>query len=157
MKAHWLLFLLLLLLPTGGLADKSTAAQQLGSEAAARHLMTHLSSATAGVTLPEPGNTVLVCCGSRVSMWDTPMKGSHTGHLYPGSKVGTLEKNSEFELCQVENYNGKFYAMVRIYKDGYVRGSGWVLSDYVQCTCTDFTAQEDVPVYGGTSLTFDLR
>ena len=163
MKRLFLIFLVLLLSlgAASSLADKSPAAARLGSEVNARHLVSHEGAFTDGI--PKMAETFnrdgehLHCCGSRGSLWDTPQKGQNTGHLYPGSKIATLEKNSEFELVKVEQYKGRYYANVRVYEDDRPIRSGWVNADYIACSCSDFSEQEEVPEYQETSLSFSLR
>ena len=151
----------LLLAPLTAYADPSPAVQKIGKDAAAQHLCTHVGAFTDGVpVLYDTYNGEeehIFCCGSRVSMWDTPQKGDNTGSLYPGSKIGTLEKNSEFELVKVESYRGRNYAMVRVYQGDAIRLVGWVSADYIACSCTDFSEREEVPEYSPVSLDYHLR
>ncbi|MBQ7486950.1 MAG: hypothetical protein IJT77_05625 [Clostridia bacterium] len=155
------LIIAMLLMPLSALADPSPAVQKVGSNAAAQHLCTHIGAFTDGVPYYyetfNGDDEHIFCCGSRVSMWDTPQKGENTGSLYPGSKIGTLEKNSQFELVKVESYRGKNYAMIRVYEGDAIRLVGWVSADYIACSCTDFSEGEEVPEHSPASLTYHLR
>lgn len=156
-----LILLLLLTLPFAALAAPSKAVETVGEAAAAAHLATHEGAFTDG--LPDKYNMYnrdgehIFCTGSRVSMWDTPQKGDNVGTLYPGSKVGTLEKTDEFELVQVRSYRGKYYAQVRIYNGEYIRLSGWVNANYIGCSCSDYSETEEVPEHETISLSYHLR
>ncbi|MBQ8092968.1 MAG: hypothetical protein IJ242_05260, partial [Clostridia bacterium] len=150
-------FLILFVFVSGiGAADPSPAVQAVGKDAAARHLSTHTGAFTDGIKtyydrFNQDGEHIF-CTGSRVSMWDTPQKGDNVGSLYPGIKIGTLEKNSQFELVKVESFKGRYYAMIRIYEDELIRLVGWVSADYIGCSCTDFSEGEDIYEYQPVSL-----
>ncbi len=152
---------LCLALPLSALADPSKAVQTVGEAAAAAHLITHEGAFTDG--LPEKVNMYnrdgehICCTGSRVAMWDTPQKGDNVGTLYPGSRVGYLNKTDEFELVRVRSYRGKYYAQVRIYDGDAITLSGWVNANYISCSCTDYSETEEIPEHETISLSYHLR
>lgn len=146
------------------LADKAPAVISYGSAAAACHLSTHTESYTHGwdglfITDESGAKTPtfqddcgdwghLHCYGTRVTMWDTPMKGPNHAHYKANTKVTYLGKDSQFQLAKVEAYGNQFYAMVRMLVDGVVVYTGWVNADYIGCDCPDNRTMEDIPIYG---------
>ena len=100
MKRLFLIFLVLLLSlgAASSLADKSPAAARLGSEVNARHLVSHEGAFTDGI--PKMAETFnrdgehLHCCGSRVSLWDTPQKGRIPVIFTPAAKSPLWKKTA---------------------------------------------------------------
>lgn len=157
------LTLCLLALSSPALADKAPAVLSSGSAAAACHLATHLEAYTCGWDGTSPAFSQLDgcedyghvhCYGSRVSLWDTPKKGDKNVRYYAYSKVGYLEKDSEFQLADVVGYKGQFYAMVRLYIDGHIDIAGWVNADYIGCDCETTDTLVEIPVYESSETFF---
>lgn len=157
MKIRAALLMLILLLPAhGALAEKTPAVLALGSRNAACHLTTHLQAYTHGWDGVSPSDAAqdgcegyghVHCYGRKVSVWDTPKKGPHRVPYYAGTNDGYLWPEDEFQLVDVVAYNGKFYAQIRTYVNGYARLSGFVNADYIGCDCETYGALTEVPVY----------
>lgn len=157
----------LLMLAVPALADKSPAAESLGSQAAAEHLVTHIYAYTDGWDGSGPAACTdeaceeyghVHCYGRRVSVWDTPKKGSETVSYYPGTMLTRIGPETEFQLVDVVSYGSGYYANVRILNEnGYVVSSGFVNADYIGCDCESYENGEEVPVYEHAFGAFDLR
>jgi len=146
--------LLLLLFSVPALADKAPACIKRGSEKAAQHLATHIYAYTDGwdgiipSSCPDEGCKEyghVHCYGVRVTLWDTPAKGDSRVPYYPFGTDGKVGPGSEFQLIDVVTYRGKFYANIRILKDGYAVNSGFINADYVGCDCETYEGFEPVP------------
>jgi len=158
------LFLLLLSLPAQ--ADKAPAVVKLGSEKAAQHLVTHIYAYTDGwsgvgpAECPDEGCKEyghIHCYGVRVTLWDTPAKGSSRVKYYPFGTDGRVGPDTEFQLIDVVTYRNKFYANVRIYEDGRAVNSGFISADYVGCDCETYEGFEEVPEYEHNHGAFSLK
>lgn len=148
------------------LADKSPACQQLGSQQAASHLVTHIYAYTDGwdgytpSTCPDEGCKAyghVHCYGVRVTLWDTPAKGDSRVAYYPFGTSGQIGPDTEFQLIDVVAYQGKYYANVRIYVDGLAAGSGFVNADYIGCDCEAYETFEEIPEYEHNHGAFSLK
>jgi len=161
-----MLALLLALSGAPALADKAPAVLQLGSEAAAEHLSTHIYARTDGWNgvLPSacPDESCLDyghvhCYGVRVTVWDTPAGGDSRVAYYPFGTSARIGPDTEFELTNVLAYAGKYFANIRIYEDGAPAASGFVSADYIGCDCESYAAREPVDEYIHSHGPFDLR
>ena len=162
-----LLALLLCLLAAPALADKSPTCEKLGSAKAAAHLYTHVYAYTDGWDGVSPSTCTdegcreyghVHCYGRRVTLWDTPAKGNSTVAYYPYGSDGKVGPDTEFQLVDVVVYKKKYYANIRILKDGYVVNSGFINADYVGCDCKTYEAfDENIPEYVHNHSAFDLR
>ena len=153
------LLLLSLLLPAAALADPSPAVQALGSARAAEHLASHiyayscLFDGEAPAPCADPGCPDyghVRCCGRRVSLWDTPAKGTSRVPYYPGGTSAMVGPDTQFQLVDVVSYKGKYYACIRVEHEGYVIGSGFINADYVACDCAfreGFSGWEDLAAF----------
>ena len=148
------------------LADKAPAVEAMGSAAAAAHLTTHLQAYTHGwdgVTLLTSAQDGcedyghVHCYGRRVSVWDTPKKGSNKVSYYPGTNDGYLWPEDEFQLVDVVEYEGKYYANIRTYVNGYARLSGFVNADFIGCDCEVYDFENEVPTYEYNFGPFSLK
>ena len=158
---------LALLLPgASALAAKSPACEALGSEKAAAHLCTHIYAYTDGwdgvvpSSCPDEGCQEyghVHCYGRQVTLWDTPAKGNSRVSYYPFGTDGKIGPGTEFQLVDVVMYKKKYYANIRIYKDGYVVNSGFVNADYVGCDCETYEGFEEIPEYIHDHPAFTLR
>ena len=142
---------LLCLLPMHALAAKAPAVLSLGSEAAAQHLSTHTYAYTCswsgeGPSLcPDPGCPEyghVHCYGRRVSLWDTPAKGSSRVPYYPNGTSAMVGPDTQFQLVGVVSYKGKFYANLRVMDGDAVICSGFVNADYIGCDCAAYEGFE---------------
>lgn len=156
----------LLLLAAPAQADKAPAVLSLGSEAAASHLVTHIYARSDGwdgvVPSACPDESCIDyghvhCYGIRVTLWDTPNKGSSTVPYYPGGTVGKIGPETELELIDVVAYKGAYYANVRVYEDGRAVFSGFANADYIGCDCAQIEGFEEVPVYEYVARPFSLK
>lgn len=162
-----ILFLCLILACASACADKAPAVEQLGSKAAAEHLMTHIYAYTDGwdgygpVPCTDEGCEEyghVHCYGRRVSLWDTPKKGKKTVPYYPGNMSARVGPDTEFQLVDVVSYKNGYYAGIRILNEnGNVVYSGYMNADYVGCDCESYEAGEAVPDYEYDFGPFDLR
>jgi len=161
-----ILSLLLFLLSAPALAAKAPAVEMLGSEKAAEHLVTHVyaytdywdgynPSACTDEGCADYGH--VHCYGRQVTLWDTPNKGSSRVAYYPFGTDGKVGPGSEFQLIDVVTYRGKFYANIRILKDGYAVNSGFINADYVGCDCETYEGFEPVPEYVHDHGPFSLK
>lgn len=159
-------FACLLSLSFPALADKAPAVQLLGSEKAAQHLMTHIyaytdfwdgkgPSACQDEGCLEYGH--VHCYGVRVTLWDTPKKGNSRVPYYPFGTDGRVGPDTEFQLVDVVSYKGKYYANVRLIRDGLVFNSGFISADYVGCDCESYEGFEAVPEYDHEHGPFSLK
>lgn len=158
--------LLLLFIPLCAQADKAPACVQLGSEKAAAHLTTHIYAYTDGwdgvlpSSCPDEGCAEyghVHCYGVRVTLWDTPAKGSSRVPYYPYGTDGKIGPDTEFQLVDVVFYRNAYYANIRILADGYVVNSGFVNADYIGCDCAAYECFEEVPEYIFNYAPFTLR
>ncbi len=168
MKRRFLLPLALLMALTclPAAADKSPACQALGSRRAAEHLYTHIYAYTDGWDGVVPSHCAdegcleyghVHCYGVRVTLWDTPAKGDSRVSYYPFGTDGKIGPDTEFQLTNVVTYKNKYYANIRIYKDGYAVKSGFVNADYIGCDCETYEAfDEDLPEYVHDHSAFSL-
>lgn len=161
-----ILLILLFLFPLIALADKAPACIALGSERAASHLTTHIYAYTDGWDgvipsfCPDEGCIEyghVHCYGVRVTLWDTPAKGNSRVAYYPFGTDGKIGPDTEFQLVDVVTYRGKYYANIRIHKDGYVVNSGFVSADYIGCDCESYDGFDEVPEYVHDHPAFTLR
>lgn len=168
MKRRWisLIALLLVLGPAPALADKAPACVSRGSEKAAQHLYTHVYAYTDfwdGVTpsaCPDEGCKEyghVHCYGVRVTLWDTPAKGTSQVDYYPFGSSGKVGPDTQFQLIDVVSYKGKHYANLRIYENGAAVASGFVNADYIGCDCESYEAFEAVPEYEHNHGPFSLK
>ena len=168
MKRRWMA--LIALLPVLGaapaLADKAPACLNLGSEKAAQHLYTHVYAYTDfwdGVTpstCPDEGCREyghVHCYGVRVTLWDTPAKGTSQVDYYPFGSSGKVGPDTQFQLIDVVSYKGKHYANLRIHENGVAVASGFVSADYIGCDCESYEAFEAVPEYEHNHGPFSLK
>ena len=168
MKRRWmaLIALLLVLGAAPALADKAPACVKLGSEKAAQHLYTHVYAYTDfwdGVT-PAPCDDEgceeyghVHCYGVRVTLWDTPAKGTSQVDYYPFGSSGKVGPDTQFQLIDVVSYKGKHYANLRIHENGVAVASGFVSADYIGCDCESYEAFEAVPEYEHNHGPFSLK
>ena len=167
MKRRWMLLgLVMVLLTVPALADKAPACELLGSEKAAQHLYTHVYAYTDfwdGYT-PAPCDDEgceeyghVHCYGVRVTLWDTPAKGSSRVAYYPFGTSGKVGPDTQFQLIDVVSYKGKYYANLRIHEDGVAVASGFVNADYIGCDCESYETFEDVPEYEHNHGAFSLK
>lgn len=162
-----LLALLVSLLAAPALADKAPACEKLGSAKAAAHLYTHVYAYTDGWDGCNPSTCTdegcleyghVHCYGRRVTLWDTPAGGSSKVAYYPFGSDGKVGPDTEFQLVDVVFYKKKYYANIRILKDGYVVNSGFINADYVGCDCETYDVfDENIPEYVHNHGAFDLR
>lgn len=168
MKRRWMA--LIALLPVLGaapaLADKAPTCVKLGSEKAAQHLYTHVYAYTDfwdGVTpstCPDEGCKEyghVHCYGVRVTLWDTPAKGTSQVDYYPFGSSGKVGPDTQFQLIDVVSYKGKHYANLRIHENGVAVASGFVNADYIGCDCESYEAFEAVPEYEHNHGPFSLK
>ena len=169
MKRRSFFFLLLALFPllcSTAFAEKSPAAQALGSEQAARHLATHIYARTDGWdgTLPFvcPDETCkdyghVRITGRRVSLWDSPHKGDNV-FPYPGGRVAYVGTDTQFELTDVVEYQNTYYANIRVTgESGAAAFSGFINADYIACDCESYDVFEDVSAYDHVFGAFSLK
>lgn len=161
-----LLALCLVLLAAPALAAKSPAVLKLGSEKAAEHLCTHIYAYTCYWDGETPSNCTdegcaeyghLHCYGRQVSLWDTPMKGKSRVAHYPHGSSSKIGPETEFQLLDVVEYRGKYYANIRILENYESIVTGFVSADYIGCSCETFEGFEPVPEYDHEFGPFDLR
>lgn len=161
------LLVLLLLLPASACADKSPACQALGSAKAAAHLYTHVYAYTDGWDGDGPAACTdegcaeyghVHCYGRRVTLWDTPAGGDSRVAYYPFGSDGKIGPDTEFQLVDVVVYKNRYFANIRIERDGRVVNSGFVSADYIGCDCTSYDAfDESIPEYVHDHGPFSLR
>ena len=168
MKRRWmaLIALMLVLGAAPALADKVPACVKLGSEKAAQHLYTHVYAYTDfwdGYT-PAPCDDEgckeyghVHCYGVRVTLWDTPAKGTSQVDYYPFGSSGKVGPDTQFQLIDVVSYKGKHYANLRIHENGVAVASGFVSADYIGCDCESYEAFEAVPEYEHNHGPFSLK
>lgn len=161
-----LLVLFFSLIGSCALADKAPVCQLLGSHRAAEHLYTHVyayTDAWDGITpstCPDEGCKEyghVHCYGVRVTLWDTPAKGSSRVDYYPFGTSGKVGPGTEFQLIDVVSYKGKYYANIRIHEDGVAVVSGFINADYIGCDCTEIDGFEAVPEYEHDHGPFSLK
>lgn len=162
----YLLVLCLVLLAAPALAAPSPACEQLGAKKAAEHLSTHIYAYTCYWDGESPSDCTdegcaeyghLHCYGRQVSVWDTPMKGKSRVAYYPHGSSSKIGPDTEFQLVDVVEYRGKYYAGIRILVDYSPIASGFVSADYIGCTCETYEDFIPVPEYDQTFGPFDLR
>ena len=158
--------LLMICLPLSALADKAPACEKLSSQRAAEHLYTHVYAYTddwdgyAPSTCEDEGCKEyghVHCYGVRVTLWDTPAKGSSRVAYYPFGTSSKVGPDTEFQLIDVMSYKGKYYANLRIYEHGLAVTSGFVNADYIGCDCESYEAFEAVPEYEHNHGAFSLK
>lgn len=161
-----LLALLIMLLSVPALAVKAPAVLELGSKEAAEHLCTHIYAYTdywdgeLPSSCPDEGCVEyghVHCYGKPVTVWDTPKKGKSREDYYPGGASGKIGQTTEFQLIDVVEYRGKYYANIRVLEDYNPISSGFVSADYIGCTCETYEGFEPVPEYDVDFGAFDLR
>ena len=161
-----LIALLLVFGAAPALADKAPACVKLGSEKAAQHLYTHVYAYTDfwdGVTpstCPDEGCKEyghVHCYGVRVTLWDTPAKGSSQMDYYPFGSSSKVGPDTQFQLIDVVSYKGKHYANLRIHENVVAVASGFVSADYIGCDCESYEAFEAVPEYEHNHGPFSLK
>ena len=166
-KRLFMLLALFSLSAAPALADKAPAVLQLGSEQAAQHLSRHIYAYTDGwdgiapSACPDEGCADyghVHCYGVRVTLWDTPAKGSSRVPYYPFGTDGKVGPDTEFQLVNVVSYKNKYYANIRIYnEEGYVVNSGFVSADYIGCDCETYEGFETLDEYIHDHPAFSLR
>lgn len=164
-----LIGILLLTLSLSGstaLADKAPACNMLGSKSAAEHLYTHIYAYTDAWDGLNPSSCIdegcktyghVHCYGVRVTLWDTPAKGSSRVDYYPFGTSGKVGPDTEFQLIDVVSYQEKYYANIRISENGLAVSSGFVNADYIGCDCSRYDVFEEVPEYEHTHGPFSLK
>lgn len=161
-----LLALCLMLLSATALAAKAPAAEKLGSQKAAEHLLTHVYAYSCYWDGENPVDCAdegcaeyghIHCFGRMVTVWDTPAKGKSRVEYYPGGTTGKIGPGEELQLIDVVEYKGKYYANVHILVDYEPVGSGFVNADYIGCDCETFEGFEPVEEYIHDVGVFDLR
>lgn len=161
-----LLFVLCLLMPLAALADKAPACEKLGSRKAAEHLYTHVYAYTDFWDGVHPSLCTdegckeyghVHCYGVRVTLWDTPAKGTSTVPYYPFGTSGKVGPDTEFQLIDVVSYKGKYYANLRIYENDVAVASGFVNADYIGCDCKRYDKFEAVYEYDHNHGPFSLK
>ena len=148
------------------LAVKAPACEQLGSQHAAAHLVTHVYAYTDYWDGYTPSSCTdegckeyghVHCYGVRVTLWDTPAKGDSRVAYYPFGTSGKVGPDTEFQLIDVVAYQGKYYANIRVYEEGLAITSGFVNADYIGCDCGDYAAAEEIPEYEHNHGAFSLK
>lgn len=161
-----LIALCIVLLAAPALAAKSPACETLGEQKAAEHLSSHIYAYTCYWDGENPSDCTdegcaeyghLHCYGRQVSVWDTPMKGKSRVAYYPHGSSSKIGPDTEFQLVDVVEYRGKYYANIRILVDYDPIASGFVSADYIGCTCETYEDFIPVPEYDQTFGAFDLR
>ena len=160
------LFTLALLIPSSALAAKAPAVEQMGSQRAASHLMTHIFAYTDSWDGVNPSACQdegcldyghVHCFGRQVKLWDSPAKGSSRVSYYPYGYDAKVGPGSEFQLIDLVSYKGKFYANIRILENGRPVNSGFIDADYVGCDCETYEGYEEVPEYIHVYTPFSLK
>ena len=166
MRRALVLLALLCLFAAPALADKSPACLALGSERAAAHLYTHVYAYTdywdgaVPSRCPDEGCIPyghVHCYGRRVTLWDTPAKGTSRVAYYPFGTSGKVGPETEFQLVDVVAYKGKYYANIRVLHNYQPVQSGFVTADYIGCDCEAYEVFEDVPEYEHNHGAFSLK
>ena len=161
-----LLFLCMALLAPCALADKAPACEAMGSERHASHLVSHVYAYTDGWDGYNPSTCAdegcldyghVHCYGVRVTLWDTPNKGSSRVPYYPGGTSSKVGPDTEFQLTDVVTYKGKYYAAIRVLYEGRPITSGFVNADYIGCNCESYDAFEEIPEYIHDHGAFSLK
>ena len=160
------LALCLMFLCAPALAAKTPACEQLGAQKAAEHLSTHIYAYTCYWDGENPSDCTdegcaeyghLHCYGRQVSLWDTPMKGKSRVAYYPHGSSSKIGPDTEFQLIDVVEYRGKYYAGIRVLDDYKPLVAGFVSADYIGCDCETYDTFIPVPEYDQTFGAFDLR
>jgi len=165
-RTSLLLALCLLLLAAPVLAAQSPACEKLGAQKAAEHLSAHIYAYTCYWDGESASDCTdegcadyghLHCYGRQVSLWDTPMKGKSRVAYYPHGSSSKIGPDTEFQLVDVVEYRGKYYAGITVLDDYTPIVSGFVSADYIGCTCETYEDFIPVPEYDQTFGAFDLR
>ena len=160
------LFLCLMLLAPCALADKAPACEQMGSRQHASHLVSHIYAYTDGWDGVGPSACTdegcldyghVHCYGVRVTLWDTPNKGSSRVPYYPGGTSSKVGPDTEFQLTDVVSYKDKYYAAIRVLYEGKPITSGFVNADYIGCDCEFYDSFEEIPEYIHDHGAFSLK
>lgn len=161
-----LFMLCMMLLAAPALAAKSPACEQLGAQKAAEHLSAHIYAYTCfwdgenAVECIDEGCAEyghLHCYGRQVSLWDTPMKGKSRVAYYPHGSSSKIGPDTEFQLVDVVEYRGKYYAGIRVLDNYKPLVAGFVSADYIGCDCETYEDFIPVPEYDHEFGAFDLR
>lgn len=138
------------------LAAKSPACEQLGAKKAAEHLAAHLYAYTCewdgeGDVLcidegcAEYGH--LHCYGRQVALRITPERSRTRTIHYPRQSSDKIGPDTQFQLVDVVQWKGQYYAAIRAL-DGYTPlGGGYVSADYIGCDCDSYESAAPVPEY----------
>lgn len=158
--------LCLLLLAAPALAAKTPACESLGAQKAAEHLSTHIFAYTCYWDGETPSTCTdegcaeyghLHCYGRQVSLWDSPKKGKSRVAYYPHGSSSKIGPDTEFQLIDVVEYKGKYYAAIRVLDDYKPLVAGFVSADYIGCDCETWDEFIPVPEYDHDFGPFDLR
>ncbi len=161
-----LLFLCMALFAPCAQADKAPACEALGSERHASHLVSHIYAYTDGWDGYNPSTCTdegcldyghVHCYGVRVTLWDTPNKGSSRVPYYPGGTSSKVGPDTEFQMTDVVTYKGKYYAAIRVLYEGSPITSGFVNADYIGCDCESYDVFEEIPEYIHDHGAFSLK
>ena len=161
-----LFMLCMMLLAAPALAAKSPACEALGEQKAAEHLSSHIYAYTCYWDGENPSDCTdegcaeyghLHCYGRQVSLWDTPMKGKSRVAYYPHGSSSKIGPDTEFQLVDVVEYRGKYYAAIRVLDNYKPLVAGFVSADYIGCSCETYEEFIPVPEYDQTFGAFDLR
>ncbi|MBR5225182.1 MAG: hypothetical protein IKV90_05920, partial [Clostridia bacterium] len=99
----------------------------------------------------------LHCYGRQVSLWDSPKKGKSRVAYYPHGSSSKVGPDTEFQLVDVVEYKGKYYAAIRVLDNYRPLVAGFISADYVGCTCETYEETALVPEYDHEFGAFDLR
>ncbi|MBR5289218.1 MAG: hypothetical protein IKU34_11625 [Clostridia bacterium] len=146
----------LLVLAAPALAAKSPTCETLGAQKAAEHLSTHLYAYTCdwdGVSAvpcvdeacAEYGH--LHCYGTQVSLRVTPERSKGSVVYYSDRRSDKVGPETQFQLIDVVQWRGKYYAAVRVLENYQPIGTGYVSTDYIGCDCESYETFEAVPEY----------
>lgn len=159
-------WLTLMLLASYALADRAPACNQLGSKRHAAHLVTHIYAYTDSWDGNIPSACMdegcldyghVHCYGVRVTLWDTPNKGSSRVPYYPGGTSAKVGPDTEFQLVDVVSYKDKYYAAIRVLFEGSPITSGFVSADYIGCDCENYESFNEIPEYIHNHGAFSLK
>lgn len=158
--------LCIVLLAAPALAAQSPAREKLGAKKAAEHLATHIYAYTCYWDGENPVECIdedcaeyghLHCFGRQVSLWDSPLKGKSRVAHYPHGSSSKIGPDTEFQLVDVVEYKGKYYAGIRVLDDYQPLVAGFVSADYIGCNCETYEDFIPVPEYDHEFGAFDLR
>jgi len=154
----------LLLLAAPALAAKSPACQSLGAQKAAEHLAAHLFAYTCEWDGVNPAACTdegcakyghLHCYGTQVSLRVTPERSKGSIIHYPNRRSDKVGPETQFQLIDVVEWRGKYYAGIRVLDNYQPLGVGYVSTDYIGCDCETYETFEPVPEYDNRFNPFD--